>query len=343
MDKREQLLIECHEAFSTTESARILTLYRSRDNRLTFDERLFITKEIEKVFYPVFLELRNINPSLTDWDLLLSVLSYEGFSVSVIAECFSVSNDAVRMRKSRLREKLPQEWFSLIFHTVTKMYQDQCHDCVMENVSGAGDATIPLASETQNKNAMEQNEPIRMTFGKAVLKGLAGTVKFRGRASRAEFWYYTLFCFIMQFILFTGLLFKDNIQNHHTAYHLGLAILGLLILLALSHCAASVRRIQDTELNGWMWFGTYLTPWIVVLVSFIWKAEYDVSLWNREPEPALPDEFVMNWWFAIVAIAIVILIAAIVMTVIRYCRKGTEGPNNYGPDPLFANSPKTNS
>ena len=104
---RQQLLEECHNAFRQTESARILTLYRSRDNRLSFDERLSITKEIEKVFYPVFLELRNINPSLTDWDLMLSVLSYEGFSVSVIAECFSVSNDAVRMRKSRLREKLP--------------------------------------------------------------------------------------------------------------------------------------------------------------------------------------------------------------------------------------------
>ena len=145
MDNRQQLLNECHEAFSATESARILTLYRSRDNRLSFDERLSITKEIEKVFYPVYLELRNINPSLTDWDLMLSVLSYEGFSVSVIAECFSVSNDAVRMRKSRLREKLPQEWFSLIFHTVTKMYQDQCHDSVTENVSGPKDAAIPLA------------------------------------------------------------------------------------------------------------------------------------------------------------------------------------------------------
>ena len=343
MDKNQQLLSECHQTFSTTESARILTLYRSRDNRLTFDERLSITKEIEKVFYPVYLELRNINPSLTDWDLMLSVLSYEGFSVSVIAECFSVSNDAVRMRKSRLREKLPEEWFSLIFHTVTKMYQEQCHNSVTQKTLGADDAAIPLAAQTQNKNVMEQNKPIKMTFFRAILKGLAGTVKFRGRASREEFWYYTLFCFIMQLILFTGLIWKESLGNFTNAYHLGLIILGLMILLAISHCAASVRRFQDTERNGWMWFGTYLIPWIVTIVSAIWKSEYDISLRNREPIPGLPDQFVMNWWCAIVAISVIILIAAIVMTVIRYCRKGTEGPNNYGADPLYSNSPKSNS
>jgi len=337
MDNTEKLLNECHEAFSATESARILTLYRSRDNRLTFDERLFITKEIESVFYPVFLELRNVNPSLTDWDLLLSVLSYEGFSVSVIAECFSVSNDAVRMRKSRLREKLPQEWFSLIFHTVTKMYQDQCHDSVTDKISGVLDAVLPLASETQNETVMEQSEPIKMTFGRAILKGLAGTIKLRGRASRAEFWYYSLFCFIMQILLLTGILLKDSISSAHTALHVSLTLLGVAIILAISHCAVSVRRIQDTEINGWMWFGTYLTPWLILIVSFVWKIEYDVSLRNREPQPGLPDQFVMNWWNAIFAIDLVILLAAIIVTVIRYCRKGTEGPNRYGPDPLFRN------
>ena len=340
MEKEQNLLLECHRQFSETESARILTLYRSRDNRLTFDERLFITKEIEKVFYPVFLELRNVNPSLTDWDLLLSVLSYEGFSVSVIAECFSVSNDAVRMRKSRLREKLPQEWFSLIFHTVTKMYQDQCHDSVTDNISASDDAAIPLASENQNQSEMEQSEPIKMNFWRATIKGLTGIVKFRGRASRAEFWYYSLFCLIMQVFLFAVFLLKDSINNFHVQYYMGLILLGISILVAISHCAVSVRRIQDTERNGWMWFGTYLTPWLVLIVSFVWKVEYDVSLRNRTPEPGLPDKFVMNWWTAIFIIDLIVLLIVMIATVIQYCRKGTEGPNIYGHDPLYRNKPK---
>ena len=340
MEKEQNLLLECHRQFSETESARILTLYRSRDNRLTFDERLSITKEIEKIFYPVYLELRSINPSLTDWDLMLSVLSYEGFSVSVIAECFSVSNDAVRMRKSRLREKLPQEWFSLIFHTVTKNEQSQCHDSVTPKTFGAADAAIPLASQTKNKNVMEQNKPIKMTFGKAIINGLCGSVRFKGRASRAEFWYYSLFCLITQIIMFAVFLMKDYIGNLHVGYYMGLIILGISILVAISHCAVSVRRIQDTERNGWMWFGTYLTPWLILIVSFVWKVEYDVSLRNREPIPQLPDKFVMNWWTAIYIIDLVILLIVLIVTIIQYCRKGTEGPNIYGPDPLYRNNPK---
>ena len=337
MDKRQQLLNECHEAFSATESARILTLYRSRDNRLSFDERLSITKEIEKVFYPVFIELRNINPSLTDWDLLLSVLSYEGFSVSVIAECFSVSNDAVRMRKSRLREKLPQEWFSLIFHTVTKMYQEQCHDCVTENVSAPEDAAIPLASENQNETVMEQNNQIKMTFGKAIINGLRGSVRFRGRASRSEFWYYTLFCLIMQIAVFSLALLLTS-GNSFIPYQYDHIVMRSWIviaaLLAISHSAASVRRIQDTDRNGWLWIATYLTPWIVFIVMFIWRIEYGVYLRNLE-QSQMPDRFVMNWANVMLVIVIMMLVATIIVNTVWYCRKGTEGPNNYGPDPLF--------
>ena len=344
MDNRQQLLDECHVAFRETESARILALYRSRDNRLSFDERLSITKEIEKVFYPVFLELRNVNPSLTDWDLMLSVLSYEGFSVSVIAECFSVSNDAVRMRKSRLREKLPQEWFSLIFHGVTKMYQEQCHDCVTEKVSGAGDAAIPLASETQNKTVMEKSNQIKMTFGKAIVNGLCGIVRFRGRASRPEFWYYTLFCFIMQLTLFVSFLLKENlIENFDVDYYLGLVFLAISILLGISHIAVSVRRIQDTESSGWMWCVTYLIPWLALILLGVWQIEYDVRLRNNVPEPLSPDPFIMSWANSIWAIILVILFVTITLTTIRYCRKGTAGPNLYGPDPLYKDSSKHNN
>lgn len=337
MDNRQQLLDECHVAFRETESARILALYRSRDNRLSFDERLSITKEIEKVFYPVFLELRNVNPSLTDWDLMLSVLSYEGFSVSVIAECFSVSNDAVRMRKSRLREKLPQEWFSLIFHGVTKMYQEQCHDCVTQNISGAGDSAIPLASETQNETVMEQNEPIRMTFGKAIIKGLCGTIRFRGRASRSEYWYYTLFCFIMQVAVFSLALLLTSINSFIPYQYDHIVMRSWIIiaaLLAISHSAASVRRIQDTDRNGWLWVSTYLVPWIVFIVMFIWRIEYDVHLRNFE-NGKLPDTFVMNWANVMYAIDLIILVVTFTVTIVWYSQKGTEGPNIYGPDPLY--------
>ena len=131
MNNAQQILNECHRIFRDTESARTLTLYRSRDNRLTFDERLFIIKEIEKVFYPVFLELRiarcyGLGP-------FARALSYEGFTVPVIAECFSVSNDAVRMRKSRPKKNCPP-----LVRTEPMPYradENECHNSVTDNIS----------------------------------------------------------------------------------------------------------------------------------------------------------------------------------------------------------------
>ena len=67
---------------------------------------------------------------------------------------------------------------------------------------------------------------------------------------------------------------------------------------------------------------------------FIWRIEYDVYLRNLE-QSQLPDRFVMNWANAMYVIDILILIATITVNTLWYCRKGTEGPNNYGPDPLF--------
>src|SRR5574344_589984 len=134
MNNASQIRHECHNSCCDTDSARILSLYRSRDNRLTFDERMFIIKEIEKVYCPALMELQHVSPSLTDWDHLLCILSYEGISVSVIAECFSVSNDAVRMRKSRLREKLPAEWFALFFHiTLTEENRSEEHTSELQS------------------------------------------------------------------------------------------------------------------------------------------------------------------------------------------------------------------
>lgn len=176
-----------------------------------------------------------------------------------------------------------------------------------------------------------------MTFGKAIINGLCGSVRFRGRASRSEFWYYTLFCFIMQIAVFSLMLLLTGVnsiipyQYDHIVTRTWVVIAALL---AISHSAESVRRIQDTDRNGWLWVATYLTPWIVFIVMFIWRIEYGVYLRNLE-QSQLPDRFVMNWANAMYAIVIMILVATIIVNTVWYCCKGTEGPNNYGPDPLF--------
>lgn len=334
MDNAYQILNECHESFCETDSARILSLYRSRDNRLTFDERLFIIKEIQKVYCPVLMELQHVSPSLTDWDHLLCILSYEGISVSVIAECFSVSNDAVRMRKSRLREKLPAEWFALFFH-ITLTDEKQCHNSVTDNPSIANNASLPLAQENDKMpKAMDDNIPVKMTFVKAIANGLTGTFRFKGRSSRAEFWYYTLFCLIM-FLVLTVVMFISQKRYDNIAT---IVWFSASVIVAFSHSAAAVRRIHDTERSAWLWCVTYLLPWLTFITISVWHIEYDVHL--RNMVGGSPDPFIMSWYGGILGINLTIIIVTNILTVIWYCSKGTEGPNYFGPDPLYRNNSK---
>jgi len=176
-----------------------------------------------------------------------------------------------------------------------------------------------------------------MTFGKAIIKGLCETIRFRGRASRPEYWYYTLFCFIMQVAVFSLALLLTSINSFIPYQYDHIVMRSWIIiaaLLAISHSAASVRRIQDTDRNGWLWVSTYLVPWIVFIVMFIWRIEYDVHLRNFE-NGKLPDTFVMNWANVMYAIDLIILVVTFTVTIIWYSQKGTEGPNIYGPDPLY--------
>ena len=96
-------------------------------------------------------------------------------------------------------------------------------------------------------------------------------VDFKGRASRAEFWWFALFQFIVGNIFF---LIHENLN---AAYSLA------TILPAL---AVGVRRLHDRERSGW-WQLLLLVPIIGWIILFIW-----------------------------------------------FCRKGTNGTNRYGIEPL---------
>ena len=67
------LLTECSDKFSQTGEFRILKTYRTRDNRLSFDERLSIIKSVERAYEPLFELIKNDAPNLTDSDLIFYV------------------------------------------------------------------------------------------------------------------------------------------------------------------------------------------------------------------------------------------------------------------------------
>ncbi|MEY2778063.1 MAG: hypothetical protein RL008_159 [Actinomycetota bacterium] len=86
----------------------------------------------------------------------------------------------------------------------------------------------------------------------AVQRGLQNYATFTGRASRAEFWYFLIFFFFMNFL---GNLVSD--------------ILGMIITLALLLPLLSVgtRRFHDRNKSGWYVLAPLLNIYLLATVG----------------------------------------------------------------------------
>ena len=104
-----------------------------------------------------------------------------------------------------------------------------------------------------------------MTLSEAVKMSLATYASFGGRARRSEYWYFTLFHWLV--ILLAGVV----------SYLVMLAIPALAIILysivifgtLLPHLAVSVRRLHDVNRTGW-WYLLWCVPLLGVIVLFVW-------------------------------------------------------------------------
>lgn len=328
MDELTSLLEKCSAAFTETEEYRILDTYRSRDNRLTLDERLAIFKVIELTFQPVFQMMRRDNPSLTDTDLIFCALSVQGFETVAIAECLTVSKEAIRTRKFRLHEKLNDRWQTLIFGE-RKRYNS---DSATLHTGPDDEVPLPLPAEPIN-HAKVMKET--MSFGKAVSTCFSKLFTFDGRARRSEFWYYQLFIYILQVLLtLTVSIVKliptigsGNYQpvNSNLFFLIDLIVSTALFLLTLS---VDVRRLHDIECSGWMILPLKVIPFILGGIMLLFKYS---SLTFQDGGYA-PNEVV-----EILSTFIIIFLLTIAIDIIKivlYCKPGTEGPNSYGPDPI---------
>ncbi|ARJ64939.1 hypothetical protein WV31_04245 [Magnetospirillum sp. ME-1] len=118
-----------------------------------------------------------------------------------------------------------------------------------------------------------------MDFMTAVKTCIGKYATFQGRASRSEYWYFTLFMLILNLI--SGVIAGASLGV--------LAVLPLVLTIALfvPALAVSVRRLHDLDKSGW-WVLIILIPLIGGLILLFWA-----------------------------------------------CKRGTEGQNMYGSDPLW--------
>ena len=107
------------------------------------------------------------------------------------------------------------------------------------------------------------------TFSEALPMVMKKFATFSGRASRPEFWYFWLTCFLVNFIfnVIVQLVGPESAASNIVAIVQGL--FGLAIIIP--HIAVVVRRLHDTNRTGW-WFLIVFIPLIGAIILLLWLA-----------------------------------------------------------------------
>jgi len=115
-----------------------------------------------------------------------------------------------------------------------------------------------------------------MSFGESIKTCLTKYVDFKGRASRAEYWWFFLF----DILVYLGLILLAGASD-------AFAVLFIVALLALflPTLAAAVRRLHDTGKSG-AWYFIALIPYIggiVLMVLLAQEGKREVNAWGPPP------------------------------------------------------------
>lgn len=150
-----------------------------------------------------------------------------------------------------------------------------CSKCGQENpsnskfCSGCGNT---LASSSANP--VIQNTAVgtveSMTFSKSISTCFSKYASFNGRASRAEYWWFYLFCLL---IMWGASIVDDS----------GGTYLLMSIAMASPQLAVGARRLHDTNKSGW-WQLIALTL-IGLIPLIIWLASEGSKETNQFGEP----------------------------------------------------------
>lgn len=160
-----------------------------------------------------------------------------------------------------------------------------------------------------------------MDFPTAVKTGLSKYAVFDGRASRSEYWFFILFVVVSSL----GTRILDSIISPSKVVPFLGGPLGVFLFISLLPAAfgVKVRRLHDTNHSGWHLLG-------VLSLTFIPAAIMIVS--SRPPNTAAAADG------DLVGYGVLIWLSYVVWFIFSLVRKGTNGSNPYGDDPLISPS-----
>lgn len=126
-----------------------------------------------------------------------------------------------------------------------------------------------------------------MDFMTAVRTCLSKYVDFKGRARRSEYWYFTLFTFLVGVV--TSII-DSVIGTDYGTTSGGLVNTVASLALFLPGLAVGVRRLHDTGRSGW-WILIGIIPiigWIVLIVWFCTDSKPD-NQYGPNPKTSVGD------------------------------------------------------
>jgi len=145
------------------------------------------------------------------------------------------------------------------------------------------------------------------SFSGAILSCFLKYATFRGRANRAEFWYFNLFLFITGFVL--------SIVDASMQAPMSITLNWIWSLATLiPFYAVSVRRMHDQDKSGFFV--------LLALAGLILLFAGAIFLLYAKTENIGSDFGYAMLFFGC---------ALILWQLVLYCLPGTEGPNRYGP------------
>ncbi|MBU9847266.1 DUF805 domain-containing protein [Rahnella ecdela] len=109
-----------------------------------------------------------------------------------------------------------------------------------------------------------------MSVWQCFVQGWKGYVKFEGRATRKEFWVFTLVNILLM-ILLTGTVATvlALAGNPYGVMYAGMAYTLYALALALPILAVGIRRMHDINRSGWWFGGVYLAGIVSRLLNMI--------------------------------------------------------------------------
>lgn len=204
-----------------------------------------------------------------------------------------------------------------------------------------------MSNETQMNGRETLPRPM-MRFREAVNTCFAKYAEFKGRARRSEYWWFSLFCFLVMAVFLGPMgvlsyLEEGGVINTDAGLWLAgyaisaiLAVIGALFLLAMiiPSIAVEVRRLHDTGRSGWWVFWSYAISLLAFLAPFFlfdFKVALDVGEFDAFTK-AFDMALLPGLLLGVTKLCDWILqLALLVFTLLN----SHKGENKYGPSPKY--------